>query len=367
MHIFHRLKNSDSPREPIYSINVKPLPAEDLEHVEHYTRALWDRSRGKRIFLTGATGFFGVWLLESLAYCNRTLDLNLSASILCRDPDTVLSRLPHLRGESSIHWLQGDVRDFRFPDGDFEFVVHGAAPTTSATKLDALDLLSTIIDGTRRTIAFARERRTKQFLFVSSGAVYGPQPESMTHISEEYRGGPDWTHPSSAYAEAKRVGEMMCTVLAQRFAIGVSIARCFAFVGPRFPLDQHFAVGNFIADAMTGRDILIHGDGSPMRSYLYAGDLAIWLWTILFRAGNAEGAPAIYNVGSGEAISIRGLAEQVIAELNPHLRIEVSKARNPLGPRLQYVPDVRKAEEHLGLRQRIGLGEAIRRTAAWYR
>jgi nucleoside-diphosphate-sugar epimerase len=348
-------------------MNVKPLPAEDLQHVERHTRALWDRARGKRIFLTGATGFFGAWLLESLAYCNRALDLNLSASVLCRDPETVLTRLPHLREESSIHWLQGDVRDFRFPQGEFEFVVHGAAPTTSANKLDPLDLLSTIIDGTKRTIAFAREGRAKHFLFVSSGAVYGPQPESITHISEEYRGGPDWTHPDSAYAEAKRVGEMMCTALSQQSAIGVGIARCFAFVGPRFPLDQHFAVGNFIADAMNGRDILIRGDGSPMRSYLYGGDLAIWLWTILFRAGDAPGSPGIYNVGSGEAISIRELAEQVIAELNPQLRIEVSQARSPVGPRLQYVPDVRRAEEHLGLRQHIGLREAIRRTAAWYR
>ena len=348
-------------------MNVKPLPAEDLEHIQRYTRALWDRARGKRMFLTGATGFFGAWLLESLAYCNRTLDLNLSATVLCRDPETVLTRLPHLREEGSIHWHPGDVRDFRFPEGEFEFVVHGAASTASANTLDALDLLSTIIDGTKRTIAFARERGTKHFLFVSSGAVYGPQPESISHISEEYRGGPDWTHPDSAYAEAKRVGEMMCSVLAQRSAISVSIARCFAFVGPRFPLDQHFAVGNFIADAMHGRDILIRGDGSPLRSYLYAGDLAIWLWTILFQAGGAPQAPAIYNVGSGKAISIRELAEQVVAELNPHLRIEILQARNPIGPRLQYVPDVRKAEEELGLRQHVGLGEAIHRTAAWYR
>ena len=346
---------------------MKPLPAEDLQHVEHHTRALWNCARGKRIFLTGGTGFFGVWLLESLAHCNRALGLGVSALALCRDPDAVLARLPHLRGESSIRWLQGDVRDFGFPDGEFEFVVHGAAPSASASKLDALDLLSTIIDGTRRTIAFARERHAKHFLFVSSGAVYGPQPESITHIPEEYRGGPNWIHPIAAYAEGKRIGEMMCSILARHSAIDVSIARCFAFVGPHFPLDQHFAIGNFIADAMAGRNILIHGDGTPMRSYLYAGDLAVWLWALLFRNGNSGGVPAVYNVGSGEALCIRDLAEQVAAELNPNLRIEVSQARIPGSPLLQYVPDVRKAAEHLGLRQHIGLGQAIRRTAAWYR
>lgn len=346
---------------------MKPLPAEDLEHIERHTRKLWDCARGKRVFLTGATGFFGAWLLESLAHCNRTLNLNISAFVLCRNPESVLARFPHLHGENSIHWVQGDVRSFSFPEGEFEFILHGAAPTTAAVNLNALDLLSVIIDGTRRTIAFARERHAKKFLFISSGAVYGPQPESISHIPEDYLGGPDWTHPYAAYAEGKRIAEMMCSILAHESAVHASIARCFAFVGPHFPLDQHFAIGNFISDAMAGRKILVRGDGTPMRSYLYAADLAIWLWTLLFSVGASENSPSIYNVGSGEAVSIRELAAQVIAELNPTLEIEVSSARTPGAPLLQYVPDVRKAEAHLGLSQRIGLVEAIRRTANWYR
>lgn len=346
---------------------MKPLPGEDLAHIERYTRALWECVRGKRIFLTGATGFFGAWLLESLAHCNRALDLCVSASVLCRNPKAVIARLPHLGNEDSIHWIQGDIRSYPFPEGEFEFVVHAATPTDPATDLDALDLLSTIIEGTRRTIEFSRERRAKKFLYLSSGAVYGPQPVSMDRIPEGYRGGPDWTHPHAAYAEGKRVAEMMCTVLAQETSINVRIARCFAFVGPHLPLDRHFAIGNFIADALAGRSISIRGDGTPMRSYLYAGDLAVWLWTMLLAETDSEEAPAIYNVGSGEALSIKKLAEHVAAELNPTLKIEVSLPASPETPLIQYVPDIRKAAERLGLLQRIGIRHAIRRTAEWYR
>lgn len=346
---------------------MKQLPAEDLELIEHRTRALWERARGKRFLLTGATGFFGAWLLESLAHCNRALDLNVTAFVISRSPDAVRARWPHLCREPSIQWLQGDIRDFPFPKGDFEFLVHAATPTTAAVNLDPLDLLSTIIEGTQRTITFARERQVRSFLLTSSGAVYGPQPESVTHIPEGYTGGPDWTQPDAAYAEGKRVAELMCSVLARENPITVRIARCFAFVGPHFPLDKHFAIGNFIADALAGRNISIRGDGTPLRSYLYASDLAVWLWTLLLAENNLREAPGIYNVGSAEALSIKDLAEHVTAEINPTLKVEISQPVVPGRPQLQYVPDVRKASEQLGLRQTVGIRQAVRRTADWYR
>jgi dTDP-glucose 4,6-dehydratase len=132
-------------------------------------------------------------------------------------------------------------------------------------------------------------------------------------------------------------------------------------------LNQHFAIGNFIADALAGRNMTIRGDGTPMRSYLYAADLAIWLWTLLLRETKSELKPQAFNVGSGQAISIRDLAQTVVDELNPALTIEIAQQPVVGAPPLQYVPDVRKAGTILGLRQTIGLPEAIRRTAAWHR
>jgi nucleoside-diphosphate-sugar epimerase len=345
---------------------VKPLATKDLAHILSLTRQFWERARGKRIFLTGATGFFGAWLLESLAYCNRELHLELSATVLCRNPGAVVARMPHLAGETSIRFVAGDVRSFNFPDQSYDFVIHAAAASSGAEAAQPLNLLTTLVSGTERVLEFAKAQKPEAFLFVSSGAVYGPQPGNLSHIPETYRGGPDWLDPNAAYAEGKRVAEQMCSLFAFNSEIRFSIARCFAFVGPHLPLDQHFAIGNFIGDALKGRNISIRGDGTPMRSYLYAADLAIWLWTLLLSESEFRAKPRVFNVGSGDAISIRDLATTVVDELNPTLRVQIAGKPAAGAPLQQYVPDVTEAAARLGLRQTIDLPEAIKRTADWY-
>jgi dTDP-glucose 4,6-dehydratase len=319
------------------------------------------------LFITGGTGFFGTWLLESFVYCNRELSLNAEAIVLTRDPSAYSAKASQLASDPSVRLLPGDVRTFAFPQQHFDFVVHAASPTSTEAASHPMDLIGTIIHGTERVVELAGTRGVERFLLTSSGAVYGRQPETISHIGEDYIGGPDWVDTNAAYAEGKRVSEQICSISAKESDIKFTLARCFAFVGPHLPLDQHFAIGNFIGDALAGRDIVIRGDGTPKRSYLYAADLAVWLWTMLLREPDARSNPRVFNVGSGEAISIRDLAQTVVEELNPSLRIQIAKPPRA-GQRVeQYVPSVQKAESCLGLRPRIELREAIRRTAAWHR
>lgn len=355
------------PLGKVYACSVNPLPADDLEHILLHTAPLWEQARGQRIFLSGGTGFFGMWLLESLAFCNRRLNLGISVTVLSRDPTGFLQRASHLASEPAIQLVQGDIRDFPIPEGEFRYVVHAAAPTTAEASGQPRELLRTLIDGTDRMLRLAQSRGTKSFVFVSSGAVYGRQPASLSYIPENYLGGPDWLDPKTAYGEGKRVCEQMSSLCAQEGDIAMTIARCFAFAGPHLPLDQHFAIGNFIGDALAGRNIKVRGDGTPLRSYLYSADLVIWLWTMLFSARPRQADLQVFNVGSGEAISIADLAQVVAKELNPSLKVEIAEQPVEGRPVLRYVPDVRRAEAELGLKQTISLREAIRRTAAWHR
>ena len=341
---------------------VNPLE-QDLNHILAHTEGLWDELRGKRIFITGGTGFFGCWLLESFAWANDRLGLGASALVLTRDPDAFGRKAPHLAGHPAIRFHTGDVRSVEFPAGEFSHVIHAA--TEASAKLNdenPLLMLDTIVEGTRRTLEFARRCGAQKYLLTSSGALYGKQPPDLAHIPEEYVGGLDPLDPRSVYGEGKRIAEMLCALYAQQHGLETKIARCFAFVGPYLPLDIHFAIGNFIRDGLRGGPIQVKGDGTPYRSYLYAADLAIWLWTILFRGESCRP----YNVGSEAEVTIKDLAHTVAQVFQPPVEVRTAKQVVPGKPAERYVPSTRRAQSELGLKQRVDLGESIQRTIAWH-
>lgn len=338
--------------------------ARDLEMIADHTATVWEEMRGQQLFITGGTGLFGCWLVESFCHANRLLNLEARITILTRDPDAFARKCPHLAFDSAVTLLRGDVRSFDFPAGEFRYVIHAATEARARQAAEApLEMLSTIVDGTRKTLAFAATHGTKTFLLTSSGAVYGKQPGELTHVPETYAGGPDPLDPASVYAEGKRMAEHFCVQYGQRFGIGCKIARCWTFCGPHLPLDEHFAIGNFIRDVLAGRSIEIKGDGTPRRSYLYAADLAIWLWTILFRAPDL----VPINVGSAHDVSILELARIVALTLNPECEIRVAQKPVPGAHPSRYVPSVDRAKEMLGLEEWTSLEESIRRTAEWNR
>ena len=339
------------------------LPVRDIDSIVSQTAPMWEQMRGQRLFLTGCTGFFGCWLIESFLAANRAFSLGASVTVLTRSPERFRERAAHLASDPAVHLLQGDICTFAFPEGDFQFVIHAAADTGVEASERPGELLLSILDGTRRVLDFAATHGTRRLLFVSSGAVYGEQPAEMTHIPESYRGGPDWLKPLAAYGEGKRAAELMATLLAQEAGLECVNARCFSFVGPQLPLDQHFAIGNFIRDAIRGVPIRIKGDGTPLRSYLYASDLAVWMWTLLLRAPSGEA----YNVGSDLGVSIADLARTVIDALDVDIEINIAGEVTPGVARSRYVPSIEKAREQLGLRVTVDLRDAIRYTAAWHR
>jgi dTDP-glucose 4,6-dehydratase len=341
---------------------TNPLAA-DLDHILERTKALWEELRGLRIFITGGTGFFGCWLLESLAWANDKLKLKASALVLTRNSDAFKKKAPHLAAHPAIRFHAGDVRSFIFPKGRFSHIIHAATESSAIlNEKDPLLMFDTIVDGTRRTLEFARTCGAEKILLTSSGAVYGPQPPDITHLPEELPTASVPLESRSAYAEAKRAAETLCALYSRQYGLNTKIARCFAFVGPYLPLTIHFAIGNFIRDGLAGGPIRVKGDGTPYRSYLYAADLAFWLWTIFLR-----GEPCRpYNIGSEDAVTIGELAHHVANCFQPASRVEIAFEPQPGKPPERYVPSVQRCALELGLRQTIDLRESIWRTIGWH-
>ena len=340
---------------------MNPL-ANDLDHVLAHTQGLWEELRGQRIFITGGTGFFGCWLLESLLWANDQLGLKAQVVVLSRHPDAFARKAPHLAAHPQVCWHTGDIADFRWPDGSFTHLIHAASELNSANPADPLGLLETAFQGQRRVLEFAAQRGVAKLLYTSSGAVYGPAGPGRHKIHEDdpISGLP--LDQRGAYPEAKRLGEMFGALYARQHGFELKLARGFAFLGPYLPLDGHFAAGNFLRDALAHEPITVQGSGTAVRSYLYGADLAIWLWTILLR-----GVPCRpYNLGSDVPVSIADLARTVACECLCEPTVRVLGQSRPAGVVDYYVPDITRARTELRLEAFVPLSKAIQRTLAWH-
>ena len=354
-------RRSGAVEDMVASRRQNPLAA-DLDHVLAVTGHLWDELRAARIFITGGTGFFGCWLLESLLWANDTLRLDASVVVLTRNRSGFEEKAPHLARHPAVQVHDGDVCTFTFPDGEFSHIVHAATESSSMLdRRDPLAMFETIVGGTQRVLEFARRCGARRFLLTSSGAVYGRQPADLTHVPEDYVGAPDPAQPTSVYGEGKRAAELLCAIYAND-RLQPTIARCFAFVGPYLPLDAHFAVGNFIRDALTGGPIRVSGDGTPYRSYLYAADLAIWLWTILLRGR----AVRPYNAGSEDAISIEDLATLVARQVTGEANVRIAETPVAANQPQRYVPCTRRARHELSVAATVGIEQALMCTLTWH-
>ena len=342
---------------------TRGVSVRDRDHMLLHTAGLWEALRGERIFMTGGTGFVGTWLVEAFVAANQAYDLGATAVLLSRDPDRFAARAPHLANDRAVRLIAGDAVDFAPPDGRFAFVVHAATERQNDGTAAQLQSLDRDTRATRRVLEFARHAETRRMLFTSSGAVYGNQPADLARISETYSGAPDPTDLRTAYGHGKRLSEFACASYAHRYDFDVVIGRLFAFVGPHVPVGAGFAAGDFMADILRGGAIRIGGDGTTVRSYLYAADLAIWLWTLLLHGARGRA----YNVGSPHALTIRELAELMAAELAPGTPIEIAHQALPGAAGARYVPSVDRAEYELGLHVRVPLSDALRRTYEFYR
>jgi nucleoside-diphosphate-sugar epimerase len=324
------------------------------------TKSLWLEHfpQGSVVFLTGATGFFGKCLLESFLYINEQLKLNGTIIALSRNSAKFLIEYPKFKNES-IHFIDGSITDFDFPASNINFIIHAAHDFSEDSFLQPLEE-RTDIRGAKRILELSFAKKVKSLLFTSSGAVYYNQVETQREFTEDDYDCKVYKHSHNQYTDNKRyIEKMFCDFASTHLDIEIKIARCFAFVGRYLPLDNGYAIGNFIKNILNKETIVIKSDGSARRSYLYAADMCVWLWHILLTGKNCHP----YNVGSNVVFSVGEIADEIARIGNVKVNFEYDKNKNYNS---WYIPSIERAKSELGVGIYTNFEEAVLHTIDFF-
>lgn len=308
------------------------------------------------ILFTGGTGFFGKAFLRYWSSIFYNINPLFELTIISRNALLFKEANPEYAKLTWVNFVNADIlqpSSYKKFTG-FTHIIHAAADSTSGYNIDPVYRFEQISLGTKNILDFAVNKNIKTILQVSSGAVYGKQPPSMSKISEDYNGSPDSLEVNSIYGLSKRVAENICCLYSDKYGINTVIARCFSFGGIDLPLDKHYALGNFINDIKKHDEILIHGTGEAVRSYLHQNDLAEWLYELLIKGKDRNA----YNVGSKQKIKIKDLAEKILAISNSNKKIKVL-GTNYRETNNMYIPDIEKIENKIGLKEKYSIEEII--------
>ena len=310
------------------------------------------------LIVIGGSGFFGKSILDF--YVRGGLEKwNVNHLILAsRDPDILKEECPNLLKSNGVELLKLDITNCtQIPKA--QFVIHAAASTDASNYVNFSEReKKNILIGTENFCSLAKKNlKDSKIIYVSSGAVYGQQSENISHISENMPLLPIESMPQNKrdYASAKRDSELLIKKL-EEYELSVSIARCFAFVGPWLPRNKHFAVGNFIESVKNKTPIIVNSNNLVLRSYMHADDLVEWLMEI---CSNSRIDCPIYNVGSEDEVSIQFIAKLFAEKYDLELKIPVKCRNNNVD---RYIPSTKKARDELSLIQKTNTKDALEKT-----
>lgn len=307
---------------------------------------------GAQAVVTGAAGFLGSHL------CERLIDAGAEVIGIDNLLTGRAENLVHLMGREGFRFVKYDVTDYVHVSGPVDFVLHFASPASPTDYLQLpIQTLKVGALGTHKALGLARAKSAR-FMLASTSEVYGdpqvhPQPET-------YWGHVNPIGPRGVYDEAKRFAEAMTYAYHRIHGVDVRVARIFNTFGPRLRRDDGRAVPTFIAQALRGEKLTVHGDGSQTRSLCYVDDMVDGLLRLLVSDYTDP-----VNLGNPREITILELAETVQEAVGQHPGICFL-------PRPQDDPEVRRpdtavAERELGWKATVPLREGLHQTVEWYR
>lgn len=316
----------------------------------------------KRIAVTGGTGFMGSWIAQMIAVLNDEYGLNISLDLYARNTGGWSKKYPHLSNRKEIHLQSQDVRSpFEFKKGT-NFIIHAAGiPDNRVHASDPWRVHQTTVLGTINALDAANQlTNLEHFLNLSSCLVNG-WPNRSEALAEH----DCFPIPSGklhqVYVDSKRSAESLAAIYRSQFRLPISTMRPFTFIGPYQELDRPWAINSFLNDAITGRDIRIHGDGSARRSYLYGSDAAFWILAALVR-GQSGG---ILNLGSTKPIAHTDLVAMICEKTTLKPKLSFNTAPPSVMRTDDLFPSTELSMKTLRVQETCSVEQALDKTWRW--
>ena len=310
--------------------------------------------KGKRIFITGGTGFIGSHLVERIADDNElilydTLHRNaLSYTNLAKNKNVTIAKGDVLDSESLSKHME-----------DIDIVIHLAAIAgVGAVESMPTKTLNINLFGTHNVLEQCRKKGIKRIITFSTSEVYGPyiyqaSEDGMTTLGPI--GQPRWN-----YAMSKLAAEFLVHSYHVEYGIKFTSVRPFNVYGPR--QIGVGAVHNFIVNALKNQPLVVHKPGSQVRSWCYVSDLIDAMDAILTNK-KAEGE--VFNIGNPMATSTTVQTAEAVLRLCPTKSIIELKENNNPDVHIR-VPSIEKAAKLLGYDPKVSFEEGLKRTIEWY-
>lgn len=325
----------------------------DMAYIIDACQADFMQLAGHKILITGGSGFIGSYLVESLIAWNKERpDLKIMAVLPTRKLERVRRQWPDFFNHAELQWIEWAALSSVGAMTPCDYVIHAASPSDPASYMDdPLQAMRSIVDVTMDVLDMSRQWNVKSVLYLSSGAVYGPQPDDVLTLHESFLGAPDINDPRSCYGEAKRYAELACV----SSGLPVVRARLFSFLGPYQDMTTSFAMPDFLRQATENHIIKMNSHGLAQRTYCYASDLTIALWKLLCCEEHGD----VFNVGGADAISILELA-QLVARIVGDVEVKHQPIVDGQVQRItRYVPDIKKLKQIYT--PRISLSDSVQR------
>ena len=299
--------------------------------------------------ILGGTGFIGSWLTRSLLFLNREYDLGIDLTLATRDLKSAEAKFSYW-GRDSLKFLERDLAKFNpIPLEGVTHVIHGATSSTKITGSENSErVFNSTVNGVKSIIhSKPSENNAVKIVHLSSGAVYG---RTNSEILKETEIPLETSSSLTKYAQAKVEAErILCEATSQGLVIGAN-PRLFAFFGPGLVMEEHFAIGNFLNDALNKREILLNGHPLTTRSYLYPTDLVSWILRILINPVNRP-----IHVGSENSISMM----ELVKKINKLTKNHGFKISNPQAEVNHYVPSTEETRKIYGTTEAVSLEEGL--------